>query len=181
MARIRRILGLARAVIGLLISLASLIKLILSLVGEATNYTARCSAPTTTSSSSRTAHRSSSPPRWAGRWGRRCMLRCAVAGGPPRYFYHLRTGGHVGALSEHLHNLCFATLDISRFFDSVTRAKIHRALRSIGIAHDRAWEITQKSTVEKTLRQRDLAFRMGSSSPRCWLRWPSTAAPSVGR
>jgi len=81
MARIRRILGLARAVIGLLISLASLIKLILSLVGEATNYTARCSAPTTTSSSSRTAHRSSSPPRWAGRWGRRCMLRCAVAGG----------------------------------------------------------------------------------------------------
>ena len=43
MARIRRILGLARAVIGLLISLASLIKLILSLVGEATNYAARCS------------------------------------------------------------------------------------------------------------------------------------------
>jgi len=100
---------------------------------------------------------------------------------PPRYFYHLRTGGHVGALSEHLHNLCFATLDISRFFDSVTRAKIHRALRSIGIAHDRAWEITQKSTVEKTLRQRDLAFRLGSSSPPSSLRWPLPAAPSVGR
>jgi reverse transcriptase-like protein len=80
---------------------------------------------------------------------------------PPRYFYHLRTGGHVGALREHLHNRCFATLDISRFFDSVTRAKIHRALRSIGIAHDRAWEITQQSTVEKTLRQRDFSLPYG--------------------
>jgi hypothetical protein len=80
---------------------------------------------------------------------------------PPRYFYHLRTGGHVGALREHLHNRCFATLDISRFFDSVTRAKIHRALRSIGIAHDRAWEITQQSTVEKTLRQPDFSLPYG--------------------
>ena len=42
MARIRRVLGLARVVIGLLISLATLIKLILSLVGGATNYSARC-------------------------------------------------------------------------------------------------------------------------------------------
>jgi hypothetical protein len=34
-------------------------------------------------------------------------------------------------------------------------------LRSIGIAHDRAWEITQESTVEKTLRQRDFSLPYG--------------------
>jgi hypothetical protein len=63
MARFRRVLGLARAVIGLLISLVSLIKLILSLVGGATNYLARCSGRTTTSSSSRRVHKCSFPPR----------------------------------------------------------------------------------------------------------------------
>src|SRR4051794_4335522 len=67
---------------------------------------------------------------------------------PPHYFYHLRPGGHVAALKAHVHNRCFATLDIRSFFDSVTRAKIHRALRSIGIGHERAWEIAQESTVE---------------------------------
>jgi hypothetical protein len=56
----------------------------------------------------------------------------------PYYFYHLRSGGHIAALRAHLHNRCFATLDISGFFNSVTRAKIHRALRSIGIGHERA-------------------------------------------
>jgi hypothetical protein len=80
---------------------------------------------------------------------------------PPHYFYHLRAGGHVAALRGHLHNRCFATLDISHFFDSITRAKIHRALRSIGIGHDRAWEIAQESTVEKTLRQRDFSLPYG--------------------
>jgi hypothetical protein len=38
MARFRRALGLVHAVIGVLISLVSLIKLILSLVGGPTNY-----------------------------------------------------------------------------------------------------------------------------------------------
>jgi hypothetical protein len=80
---------------------------------------------------------------------------------PPHYFYHLRPGGHVAALRGHLHNRCFATLDISHFFDSITRAKNHRALRNIGIRHDRAWEIAQESTVEKTLRQRDFSLPYG--------------------
>jgi Reverse transcriptase (RNA-dependent DNA polymerase) len=80
---------------------------------------------------------------------------------PPHYFYHLRPGGHVAALRGHLHNRCFATLDVGHFFDSVTRAKVHRALRSIGIGHDRAWEIAQESTVEKTLRQRDFSLPYG--------------------
>jgi hypothetical protein len=81
MARIRRVLGLARVVIGLLISVVSLIKLILSLVGGATNYSVRCSGPTITNSYSRRVHKSSSPPRWAGRWGQWCILRSADVGG----------------------------------------------------------------------------------------------------
>ena len=80
---------------------------------------------------------------------------------PPYYFYHLRSGGHVAALKAHLHNRCFATLDISGFFDSVTRSKICRALRSIGIAHRKAWDIAQESTVEKMQRSRDFSLPYG--------------------
>src|SRR2546423_1735618 len=79
----------------------------------------------------------------------------------PPYFYHFRAGSHVAALRTHLQNRWFATLDISRFFDSVTRSKIHRALRSIRIGHARAWEIAQESTVEKNRRQRDFSLPYG--------------------
>ena len=67
----------------------------------------------------------------------------------PHYFYHLRSGGHLTAVKAHLHNRCFSTLDISGFFDSVTRSKIYRALCSIKIGRRKAWEIAQQSTVEK--------------------------------
>ena len=80
---------------------------------------------------------------------------------PPYYFYHLRSGGHVAALKAHLHNRCFATLDISGFFNSVTRSKIHRALCSIKIDHRKAWDIAQESTVEKTLRKSDFSLPYG--------------------
>jgi hypothetical protein len=68
----------------------------------------------------------------------------------PYYFYHLRSGGHLAAVKAHLHNRCFSTLDISGFFDSVTRSKIYRALRSTRIDRWRAWEIARQGTVEKT-------------------------------
>jgi Reverse transcriptase (RNA-dependent DNA polymerase) len=80
---------------------------------------------------------------------------------PPHYFYHLRSGGHVAALRAHLHNRCFATLDIGGFFDSVTRSKIHRALCSIGIDHGNAWDIARESTVEKTRRKSDFSLPYG--------------------
>jgi len=79
----------------------------------------------------------------------------------PPHFYHLRPGGHVAALKTHVHNRCFATLDIHHFFDSVTRTKIHRALCSIGIEHRRAWEIAQESTVEKHRQRRDFSLPYG--------------------
>jgi hypothetical protein len=46
----------------------------------------------------------------------------------PSYFYHFRDGGHVAALKHHLADEMFAMIDIGGFFDSITRAKIHRAL-----------------------------------------------------
>jgi hypothetical protein len=79
----------------------------------------------------------------------------------PHYFYHLRSGGHLAALRAHLHNRCFTTLDISGFFDSVTRSKIYRALRSIGIEYRKAWDIARESTVEKTTRRNDFSLPYG--------------------
>src|ERR1700733_8915144 len=76
---------------------------------------------------------------------------------PPFYFSHLQVGGHVSALKAHLPNRIFATLDISGFFDSVTRSKIHRALRIIGLEHEKAWEIVQESTVEKNRGRHDFS------------------------
>lgn len=64
-------------------------------------------------------------------------------------------------MKAHLHNRCFATLDISGFFDSVTRKKICRALRSIGIDQRKAWEIARESTVEKTWRKSDFSLPYG--------------------
>ena len=68
---------------------------------------------------------------------------------PPRYFYHLRRGGHVAAVRSHLKDHWFLRCDLSRCFDHVTRSKIHRCLKSIGFTHRDAWEFACKSTVSK--------------------------------
>jgi len=80
---------------------------------------------------------------------------------PPSYFYHLRNGGHLAALKLHLPNRTFAMIDIGGFFDSITRSKIHRALREIGFDHHEAWEIACESTVEKTRRAKDFSLPYG--------------------
>ena len=82
MAQIRRILGLARDVIGLLIGRVRLVKLILSVVGGATNYAARCVALMTTSSCSRRGNRCSFLLHQAGRQGRWSMTRFGAGGAP---------------------------------------------------------------------------------------------------
>lgn len=80
---------------------------------------------------------------------------------PPSYFYHLQSGGHIAALKTHLADPLFTMLDISGFFDSVTRSKIHRALRAIRIDHQRAWQIACESTVEKTKKKGDFSLPHG--------------------
>lgn len=79
----------------------------------------------------------------------------------PSYFYHLRRGGHIAAVGHHLHDHVFATLDISGFFDSVTRTKAYRALRGLGLDHEEAWEMACQSCVEKTHGKRDFSIPCG--------------------
>lgn len=68
---------------------------------------------------------------------------------PPCYFFHFQKGGHVSASFIHLCNTIFARLDIRRFFDSVTRTKVHRSLRRIGMSQHDALSIAKCSTVRK--------------------------------
>jgi hypothetical protein len=68
---------------------------------------------------------------------------------PPPYFFHLRKGGHVAAAQQHFHSRLFVSIDLEKFFDSVTRTKICRSLQSVGILHREAYDIACKSTVDK--------------------------------
>lgn len=68
---------------------------------------------------------------------------------PPDYFFHFRSGGHVAASLIQLSNTSFARLDIKSFFDTITRSKVHRALRRIGISQRDALAIAMCSTVRK--------------------------------
>ena len=49
------------------------------------------------------------------------------------FYYHLRDGGHVAALHSHRPNSHFAKIDLSRFFYTVGRNKVVRALREVGV------------------------------------------------
>lgn len=67
---------------------------------------------------------------------------------PPSNYYHLRKGGHISALRRHKHDRFFARLDIENFFGSITRNKIHRALKSIGLSFADAEAISHRSSVQ---------------------------------
>jgi Reverse transcriptase (RNA-dependent DNA polymerase) len=65
----------------------------------------------------------------------------------PSYFYHLRRGGHVAALSRHHRNTCFVKVDIADFFGSVSRARIARVLKEF-FSHAEARRMATASTVQ---------------------------------
>ncbi|HJW57360.1 MAG TPA: reverse transcriptase domain-containing protein [Burkholderiaceae bacterium] len=73
---------------------------------------------------------------------------------PPKNYFHLRSGGHVAALKFHQSNTIFAHLDIQRFFGSINKSRVTRALTGL-ISYKVAREIATLSTVihpvEKTL------------------------------
>jgi hypothetical protein len=50
-------------------------------------------------------------------------------------YYHLRSGGHVAALHAHKQNNLFSRIDLKNYFYSISRNRINRELRSIGIRH----------------------------------------------
>src|ERR1700710_1474341 len=53
------------------------------------------------------------------------------------FVFHLRNGGHVAALHSHRDHAFFARVDIRRFFYSIARNRVQRALMSIGIPRAR--------------------------------------------
>ena len=67
---------------------------------------------------------------------------------PPPHFFHFQDGGHVAACRYHRTGPVFARMDIQSFFPSVTRTKVHRALKRLGFSQSEALDITYASTVE---------------------------------
>jgi len=49
----------------------------------------------------------------------------------PPFFYHLRKGGHVEALRQHINSEFFLRLDISNFFGSINRSRVTRSLKQL--------------------------------------------------
>lgn len=64
----------------------------------------------------------------------------------PRHYYHLRKGGHIRALREHIKHKFFIHLDIKNFFGQINRSRVTRSLKEY-IAYEKAREIAVESTV----------------------------------
>lgn len=68
---------------------------------------------------------------------------------PEPYFYHLRkAGGHVAAMRPHLEASFHASVDLTRFFTSISRTRVQRALCKIGFSNRLALDIATESCVE---------------------------------
>jgi len=80
---------------------------------------------------------------------------------PPANYFHLLGGGHVAAVRSHRNATWLASLDLQRFFDQITRTKIHRALKVIGLPHEDAWEMACDSTVDKKPPRRHFSLPFG--------------------
>lgn len=65
----------------------------------------------------------------------------------PRYYYHLREGGHVAALESHIRHKYFCCLDIENFFGAISRNRITRLLKGC-LGYSAAREIATRSTVK---------------------------------
>lgn len=64
----------------------------------------------------------------------------------PKVFYHLKKGGHVRALQDHLDKKYFLHLDIKDFFGHITRTRVTRSLKD-HLPYEESREIAVESTV----------------------------------
>lgn len=83
------------------------------------------------------------------KFGGKLIIRILKRWQPPSICYHLLPGGHVAAARAHLPNKLFIRMDVRRFYDGVTRTKIHRSLRHIGFKQQHALDAALRSTVSK--------------------------------
>lgn len=64
----------------------------------------------------------------------------------PDYYFHLKKGGHVKAISAHLGECFYLHLDIKNFFGSISRARVTRSLKKL-LGYRKAREYAEISTV----------------------------------
>lgn len=64
----------------------------------------------------------------------------------PKYYFHLRDGGHVQALHSHIDSSYFVHLDIKNFFGCVNRSRVTRCVKEY-LPYRDAREIANLSTV----------------------------------
>lgn len=67
----------------------------------------------------------------------------------PHNYYHLKEGGHVAALRQHVSNAFFLRLDIDNFFGHVNRSRITRNLKPL-FSYNTARQYAIESTVRDT-------------------------------
>ncbi|MEZ0122390.1 MAG: reverse transcriptase domain-containing protein [Candidatus Reddybacter sp.] len=65
---------------------------------------------------------------------------------PPNFYYHLRDGGHVKALTSHLEHEFHIHLDICNFFGCINKSRITRCLKRYW-SYNKARDIASESTV----------------------------------
>jgi hypothetical protein len=100
---------------------------------------------------------------------------------PEHYFYHLKkAGGHVAAMRPHLEASFHASVDLTRFFTSVSRTRVHRALCKIGYANRQALDIATESCVEANGRK-FLPYRFPQSMLLATLVFEKSALGAVVR
>lgn len=75
------------------------------------------------------------------------------------FVYHVRPGGHVGALHAHRSRTIFCRVDIETFFYGIGRNRVVRALRDIGI--ERANHYARWSTVKNPYGEPNYALPYG--------------------
>lgn len=64
----------------------------------------------------------------------------------PHNYYHLKEGGHVAALRQHITNKLFLRLDIDNFFGQINRSRITRNLKPL-FPYEKARQYAIESTV----------------------------------
>jgi len=79
----------------------------------------------------------------------------------PSYYYHLQEGGHVAAARLHSGAPWVASVDLQRFFDQITRTRVHRSLKRLRFSHADAWDMACDSTVDKKPPRRRFSVPFG--------------------
>lgn len=79
-------------------------------------------------------------------WGEKVKRKVAKLHKFEHFIYHFKDGSHVKALHNHRTNAFFCRVDIQRFFYSIRRNRVKRALKDIGI--HKAEEFAKWSTVK---------------------------------